>query len=121
MFNKKMEIKKDFVFFDSFYDLNKTFIYNRLKVLNYRNLLFKYRLRFRRYKFLKKIEGIALFKSFLNNFIKLSGFYNRKKFIRRKKRIKMVRKSISDNFKSFFYFIFFYFINKFKIVIDCYK
>jgi hypothetical protein len=121
LFYKKMELKKNLIFFDSFYDSNKMYIYNRLKVLNYRNLFFKYRLKYKRYKFLRKIEGLSLFKSFLNNFIKLSGFYSRKKFIRRKKRIKVIRKSISYNFKEFFHFIFFYYLNKFKIIIDYYK
>jgi hypothetical protein len=121
LFYKKMELKKNLIFFDSFYNSNKMYIYNRLKVLNYRNLFFKYRLKYKRYKFLRKIEGLSLFKSFLNNFIKLSGFYSRKKFIRRKKRIKIIRKSISYNFKEFFHFIFFYYLNKFKIIIDYYK
>jgi hypothetical protein len=121
LFYKKMELKKDLNFFDIFYNSNKTYIYNRLKVLNYRNLFFKYRLKYKRYKFLRKIEGLSLFKSFLNNFIKLSGFYSRKKFIRRKKRIKMIRKSISYHFKKFFHFIFFYYLNKFQIIIDYYK
>lgn len=121
LFYKKMELKKNLIFFDSFYDFNKMYIYNRLKVFNYRALFFKNRLKYKKYKYLRKIEGLSLFKSFLNNFIKLSGFYSRKKFIRRKKRIKIIRKSINDNFQEFFHFIFFYYLNKFKIIIDYYK
>lgn len=121
MFYKKIELSKDLNFFDSFYNLNKKYIFNRLKVLNYKYLFFRNRLKYKKYKFLRRIEGLSLFKSFLNNFIKLSGFYSRKKFIRNKKRIKMIRKSIADNFKEFFHFIFFYYLNKFKIIIDYYK
>ena len=121
LFHKKMEIKKNLIFFDSFYNSNKIYIYNRLNVFNYKNLFLKNRLKYKKYKYLRKIEGLSLFKSFLNNFIKLSGFNSRKKFIRRKKRIRMIRKSIGNSFKNFFHFTFFYYLNKFKIIIDYYK
>jgi hypothetical protein len=62
-----------------------------------------------------------LFKSFLNNLIRLKGVPKRFKRIKVKKRIRMERKKISKNFKSFFSFIFFFYLNKFNIIIDYYK
>lgn len=107
---RNVNIGKEKIFFDSYYDVNKYFLYNRLKVFNYRNLINKYRLKFRRFKYLNKIEGLTSIKSFLNNYIKLCGFFSRRKFIRRKKRIKMVRKNVFKTFGRFFHFIFFFFI-----------
>lgn len=118
---KNYKLKKNIMNFDSFYDLYKINFFNKLKVLNYKNLSYKYRLKFKRNRFLKKIEGITLFKSFLNNFIKLSGFHNRKNRIKRKKRVRMALKCVSKTFKDFFHFIFFFYLNKFNIVIDCYN
>lgn len=109
------------IFLDLFYNINKIYIYNRLKVLNYKNLLYKYRFKYRRYDKLYKIEGLSMFKSFLNNFIKFNGLLKKKKRIRRKKRIKMGRKKISNCFKPFFHFLFFFYLNKFSIVVDTYN
>lgn len=118
--NKKIKSYNK-IFLDKFYNTNKIFFYNRLKVLNYKILVYKYRLKFKRFKFLDKIQGISLFKSFLNNFIKLNGLINKKKRIRIKKRIKRGRRPVSKYFKSFFKFIFFFFLNKFNIIIDIYN
>lgn len=118
---KKKEIANRYFFFDHFYDIHKKYIYNRLNVLNYKNLSYKYRIKFRRYKLLNKIEGISSFKSFLNNFIRLSDYTRRFKRIKVKKRIKMERKKISINFRFFFYFYFFFYLNKFNIIIDSYN
>jgi hypothetical protein len=119
--SKKKEIKNNDLFFDLFYDVNKILFYNRFKVLNYKNLSCKYKIKYKRYHILNKIEGLSSFKSFINNFIRLNGFTTRKKRIKIKKRIKMARKYVSQSFKLFFTFIFFYFLNKFNIVIDCYN
>jgi hypothetical protein len=121
LFPKKKIINIDNLFLDLFYNVNRILFFNKFKVLNYRNLAYKYRLKFKRYKLLRKIEGISSFKSFLNNFIKFSGLLNRVKRIKIKKRIKIARKSVSINFKFFFNFIFFFFLNKFNIVIDSYN
>lgn len=122
---KKKNIANDnnmnFDNFDKFYDLNKLNLYYRFKVLNYRNLLYKYRIRFRRYKYTNKIESVGTFKSFLNNFIKLKGFTKRFRRIRNRKRIKIERKKVSKNFKQFFHFVFFFYLNKFNIMIDSYN
>jgi hypothetical protein len=121
LFQKSDESSDDNVFLDFFYNINKILLYNRFKVLNYKNLSYKYRLKFKRYRLLNKIEGISFFKSFLNNFIKLSNSSNRVKRIRIKKRMKIARRQISVNFKSFFRFIFFFYLNKFNIIIDSYN
>jgi len=107
--------------YDKFYDLNKLNLYYRLKVLNYRNLLYKYRIKFRRSKHSNKVESVGNFKSFLNNFIKLKGFSKRFKRIKIRKRIKIERRKVSKNFKQFFHFVFFFFLNKFNIMIDSYN
>jgi hypothetical protein len=108
-------------FIDSFYGVNKIFIYNKLKILNYKRLARKYRLKYRRYNKLNKIEGLSLFKSFLNNSIKYNGLFNRRKRIRNKRRIRMGRRNVSINFKKFFNFIFFYFLNQFVFLVDVYS
>jgi hypothetical protein len=105
---------------DYFYNRNKIMLYNKMKVLKYIYSSYKYRIKFKRSVFTKKIEGITLFKSFLNNFIKLKGIPLRFKRIKIKKRFKMERRKISKKFKSFFYFIFFFYLNKFNIIIDSY-
>jgi hypothetical protein len=84
-------------------------------------LSYKYKIKFKRSHFVEKIEGVTLFKSFLNNFIRLKGIQKKFKRIKVKKRSKIKKKQISKNFKSFFYFIFFFYLNKFNIIIDCYK
>jgi hypothetical protein len=125
----KLFLKKDFKgknksFFDQFYDFNKNFIYNKIKVLNYKNLSYKYRLKYKRRIKSNKINGLISIKSFLNNYIKLINPYSyarRYKRIKRKNRIKMERKRVSKNFKPFFYFIFFFFLNKFNVVLDTYN
>jgi small subunit ribosomal protein S2 len=116
---KDINMENDDFIYDKFYDLNKIFIYNKFNVLNYRNFSYKYRIKFKRKSFLNKIEGISLFKSFLNNFIRLNDF-SAKKFKRTiiKKRIKMERKKIPVSFKHFYSFIFFFYLNKFNIMID---
>jgi hypothetical protein len=53
--------------------------------------------------------------------VKLNGFTNRRRRIKNKKRMKMARKYVSKSFKLFFIFIFFFFLNKFNIIIDSYK
>jgi len=121
LYLKKKEKKNDNIFLDLFYDVNKIFLYNRFKVLNYAVLSYKYKIKFKRYKYLNKIEGLSSFKSFINNFVKLNGFINKKKRIKIKKRIKMARKYVTKGFKLFFVFIFFYYLNKFNIIIDTYK
>jgi hypothetical protein len=105
---------------DYFYNRNKIMLYNKMKVLKYIYSSYKYRIKFKRSVSNKKIEGITLFKSFLNNFIKLKGIPLRFKKIKIKKRFKMERRKISKKFKSFFYFIFFFYLNKFNIIIDSY-
>jgi hypothetical protein len=116
---KDINMENDDFIYDKFYDLNKIFIYNKFNVLNYKNFSYKYRIKFKRKSFLNKIEGISLFKSFLNNFIRLNDF-SAKKFKRTiiKKRIKMERKKIPVSFKHFYSFIFFFYLNKFNIMID---
>jgi hypothetical protein len=121
LFLKKKELKTENIFLDLFYDVNKIFIYNRFKVLNYKILSRKYKIKFKRSNILEKIEGLSSFKSFINNMVKLNGFTNRKKRIKIKKRMKMARKYVSKSFKFFFVFIFFFFLNKFNIIIDSYK
>jgi hypothetical protein len=121
LFLKKKELKTQNIFLDLFYDVNKIFIYNRFKVLNYKILSRKYKIKFKRSNILEKIEGLSSFKSFINNMVKLNGFTNRKKRIKIKKRMKMARKYVSKSFKLFFVFIFFFFLNKFNIIIDSYK
>src|SRR6185369_16799193 len=74
---------------------------------------------FKRKHLLNKIEGVSVFKSFLNNFIRLSDFSVKKfKSVMVKKRIKMERKKIPLSFKHFYSFIFFFYLNKFNIMID---
>lgn len=107
--------------FDLFYYKNKISLYNRFKAFKYFSLSYKYRIKFKRFYYTKKIEGITLFKSFLNNFIRLKGIPKRFKRIKVKKRIRMERKKISKSFKSFYSFIFFFYSNKFNIIIDYYK
>lgn len=121
LYLKKKELKDEYAFLDMFYDVNKKLLYNKFKVLNYKLLSRKYKIKYKRYNFLDKIEGLSSFKSFLNNFVKLNGFTSRKKRIKIKKRIKMARKYVTQSFKFFFIFIFFFFLNKFNIVIDSYK
>jgi ribosomal protein S2 len=121
LYRKKKELKGYNNFLDPYYDINKILFYNKLKVLNYKILSYKYRIKFKRYNILEKIEGVSSFKSFLNNFIKLNGFVSRKKRIKLKKRIKIARKRVPLNFKRFFSFIFFFFLNKFNIIIDSYN
>src|SRR6185369_4075034 len=73
---------------------------------------------FKRKHLLNKIEGVSVFKSFLNNFIRLSDFSVKKfKSVMVKKRIKMERKKIPLSFKHFYSFIFFFYLNKFNIII----
>jgi ribosomal protein S2 len=116
---KEKKIENNIFIYDNFYDLNKNNIYNKLNVLNYKNLAYKYRIKFKRKYFLKKIEGVSLFKSFLNNFIRLTDPSVKKfKRVTLKKRIKMESKKISRNFKYFYFFIFFFYLNKFNIIID---
>lgn len=105
---------------DYYYNRNKIMLYNKMKILKYIYSSYKYRIKFKRSVFGRKIEGITLIKSFLNNFIKLKGIPLRHKRIRIKKRFKMERKKIPKNFKFFFYFIFFFYLNKFNIIIDSY-
>jgi len=81
----------------------------------------KYKIKFKRSSSIEKIEGIALFKSFLNNFIKLKGIPKKFKRIKIKKRSYIERKKIPRSFQSFFYFIFFFYLNKFNIIIDSYN
>ena len=116
---RDIDIENNNFIYDNFYDLNKNFIYNKLNVLNYKNLSYKYRIKFKRNFFLNKIEGISVFKSFLNNFIRLSDF-SVKKFKRAiiKKRIKMERKKVPLTFRNLYAFIFFFYLNKFNIMID---
>jgi hypothetical protein len=116
---KEMDIENNVFIYDNFYDLNKNFIYNKLNVLNYKNFSYKYRIKFKRKHFLNKIEGVSVFKSFLNNFIRLNDF-TAKKFKRAiiKKRIKMERKKVPFSFRHFYSFIFFFYLNKFNIMID---
>jgi len=121
LISKNNNLKREKIVYDSFYDVNKIFFFNRLKVLNYKMLSYKYRLKFKRYKYLSRIEGVSSFKSFLNNFVRFNTFFSRSKRIKIKKRIRMARKSVSKNFKFFFHFIFFFFLNKFNIIIDSYN
>jgi ribosomal protein S2 len=116
---KEIDIENNAFIYDNFYDLNKNHIYNKLNVLNYKNFSYKYRIKFKRKHFLNKIEGVSVFKSFLNNFIRLNDF-SAKKFKRTiiKKRLKMERKKVPSSFRSFYYFIFFFYLNKFNIIID---
>lgn len=116
--NKK---KKKTLFFDQFYDIQKSFIYNKFNVLSLKVLSRKYKIKYRRRKFLRKIEGLSLFKSFLNNYVKLVIPSRRFKRYKSKKKMKMSRRKVTINFKSFFYFIFFYYLNKFNVVIDSYN
>jgi hypothetical protein len=119
----KLFFKKDHEdseIFDQFYDLSKRFIYNRLKVLNYKILSKKFKLKYRRRVKLNKIEGLSAFKSFLNNLIKLYRPLRRFKRLKIKKRIRMEKRQVSSSFKSLYYFIYFFFLNKFNIVIDSY-
>jgi len=118
LFLKKKELKTEKIFFDLFYDVNKIFIYNKFKVLNYKKLSRKYKIRFKRYNTLQKIEGLSSFKSFINNMVRLNGFTNRRKRIKIKKRMKMARRYVSKSFKLFFVFIFFFYLNKFNIKIN---
>jgi len=116
---KETNIESNNFIYDNFYDLNKNYIYNKLNVLNYRNLSYKYRIKFKRKHFLNKIEGVSVFKSFLNNFIRLSDFSVKKfKRVIIKKRIKMERKKIPLGFRPLYTFIFFFYLNKFNIMID---
>jgi len=64
---KKKELMDNNIFLDMFYDLNKIFFFNKFKVLNYKLLSRKYRIKYKRYDFVNKIEGLTSFKSFLNN------------------------------------------------------
>lgn len=124
LFPKKDLKENNRSFFDQFYNFNKNFIYNKFKVLNYKNLSYKYRLKYKRRVKLNKISGLISIKSFLNNYIKLINpfsYARRYKRIKRKNRIKMERKRVSKNFKSFFYFIFFFYLNKFNLVLDTYN
>jgi len=108
-------------FLDDFYSTQKIFFYNKLKVLSYKISSYKNRLKFRRYELLNRIEGISSFKSFLNNSIKLNGLLNRKKRIKIKRRFKRAKRAVSKSFKFFFSYIFFFFLNKFNIMIDSYN
>jgi hypothetical protein len=121
LIGKNNNLKREKIVYDSFYDVNKIFFFNRLKVLNYKILSYKYRLKFKKNKYLSKIEGVSSFKSFLNNFVRFNTFFSRSKRIKIKKRIRMARKSVSKIFKFFFHFIFFFFLNKFNIIIDSYN
>jgi len=106
--------------FDYFYNRNKILLYNKIKVLGYMYSSYRSKIKFKRFSFARRIEGITLFKSFLNNFIRLKPIPKRFKWIRVKKRNKNAKKKISENFQSFFYFIFFFYLNKFNIIIDTY-
>jgi ribosomal protein S2 len=121
LFFKNNNNVRDNLFLDLFYDKNKILFFNKFKVLNYKILSYKYRIKFKRYKLLRKINGVSSFKSFLNNFIKLGGLIGRTKRIKIKKRINIARKRVSISFKNFFVFIFFFFLNKFNIIIDNYN
>jgi hypothetical protein len=105
---------------DYYYDRNKILLYNKIKVLKYMYSSYKYKIKFKRSVYNNKIEGITLLKSFLNNFIKLKGIPKRFKRIKIKKRNKMERRKIPKKFRSFFYFTFFFYLNKFNIIIDTY-
>ena len=118
---KKSEDIDNNLNFDFFYNRNKVLLYNKFKVLKYMYLSYKYKIKYKRSHFVEKIEGVTLFKSFLNNFIRLKGIQKKFKRIKVKKRSKIKKKQVSKNFKSFFYFIFFFYLNKFNIIIDSYK
>jgi small subunit ribosomal protein S2 len=105
---------------DHYYNRNKVLLYNKIKVLKYIHLSYKYRIKLKRSVYKKKIEGITLFKSFLNNFIKIKNIPKRFKRIKIKKRNRMERRRIPRKFRAFFYFIFFFYLNKFNIIIDSY-
>lgn len=121
LFLKNNNNYKNNLFLDLFYNKNKILLFNKFKVLNYKVLSYKYRIRFKRSNLLRKINGISSFKSFLNNFIKLGGLVNRTKRIKIKKRIKIARRRVSISFRRFFIFIFFFYLNKFNIIIDSYN
>lgn len=109
--------------YDDFYSLKAKWIYNRINVTYYKSLSYKYKIRFKRRSILNKIEGLSVFKSFLNNYIKLVDRSNSRiyKRIKVKRRVKLDRKKVGISFKFFFYFIFFFYLNKFNIIIDSYN
>jgi hypothetical protein len=119
--NRKDKKEKNSLFFDKFYDINKKFIYNKFKVLSLKLLSRKYKMKYKRSNFSQKIKGLSLFKSFLNNYIKLTKPFKPFKRIKNRRRIELNRKKVTINFRNFFYFIFFFYLNKFNIVIDSYN
>jgi hypothetical protein len=108
-------------YMDSFYDFNKIIFYNKLKVLKYKVTSYKYKIKFKRHNFVHKIKGISNFKSFLNNVLKMGNIYSKNRRIKIKKRMKIMKKGIPFGFFSFFKFIFFFYLNKFNVIIDSYN
>ena len=86
---KKSEDIDNNLNFDFFYNRNKVLLYNKFKVLKYMYLSYKYKIKYKRSHFVEKIEGVTLFKSFLNNFIRLKGIQKKFKRIKVKKRSKI--------------------------------
>ena len=123
LFRKNTFLKDKLRNYDDFYNLYSHVIYNRINATHYKRLSFKYRIKFKRRSILNKIEGVSVFKSFLNNYIKLVNRSNSRiyKRIKVKKRIKLDRKKVSMTFRFFFNFIFFFYLNKFNIIIDSYN
>lgn len=106
---------------DNFYRRNKILLYHKFKSLKYKRLARKYKIKYKRSVYLDKIRGVALFKSFLNNFIRLRKKTKRYNRIKVKKRRRLEKKKISRSFSPFFYFLFIFYLNKFNIVIDFYR
>jgi ribosomal protein S2 len=121
LLKKKDSTNKYNINFDFFYNRNRVILYNKFKVFKYMKFSYKHKIRFKRSYNSNKIEGISMFKSFLNNFIKLKEASKRYIRIRSRKRKKIERKKISKSFQPFFYFIFFFYLNKFNIIIDTYN
>lgn len=106
---------------DNFYRRNKILLYHKFKALKYKRLARRYRIKYRRSVYLNRIQGVALFKSFLNNLIRLKKKIKRYNRIKVKKRKRLEKRKISKSFSPFFYFLFFFYLNKFNIVIDFYR
>lgn len=123
LFKENRFLKDKLRNYDDFYNSYSRLLYNRINATHYKNLAYKYRIRYKRRSILNKIEGLSIFKSFLNNYIKLVNRSNSRmhKRIKVKKRIKLDRKKVSISFKFFFHFIFFFYLNKFNIIIDSYN
>ena len=86
LFNKKNVETINYNNFDFFYNRNKFFLKNLIKAFNYKRSSYKYRIKYKRYFFSEKIEGVSLFKSFLNNFSKLKDSMNRFRYYKNKKK-----------------------------------